>query len=63
MKTYQRYGFGVPALATEIGMSQPIYKKIRSLTDQSVNDFIKSFRLKQAARLLKAGGLSISEIA
>jgi ligand-binding sensor domain-containing protein/DNA-binding response OmpR family regulator/nitrogen-specific signal transduction histidine kinase len=56
--------FGVPALAAEIGMSQPVlYKKIRSLTDQSVNDFIKSFRLKQAARLLKAGGLSISEIA
>ncbi|RAJ37251.1 hybrid sensor histidine kinase/response regulator transcription factor [Pedobacter cryoconitis] len=56
--------FGVPALAAEIGMSQPVlYKKIRSLTDQSVNDFIKSFRLKQASRLLKAGGLSISEIA
>lgn len=56
--------FGVPALAAEIGMSQPVlYKKIRSLTDQSVNDFIKYFRLKQAARLLKAGGLSISEIA
>ncbi|MBB6272381.1 ligand-binding sensor domain-containing protein/signal transduction histidine kinase/DNA-binding response OmpR family regulator [Pedobacter cryoconitis] len=56
--------FDVPALAAEIGMSQPVlYKKIRSLTDQSVNDFIKSFRLKQAARLLKTGGLSISEIA
>ncbi|QNK61607.1 response regulator [Pedobacter sp. PAMC26386] len=56
--------FGVPTLAAEIGMSQPVlYKKIRSLTDQSVNDFIKSFRLKQAARLLKTGGLSISEIA
>ena len=56
--------FGVPVLATEIGMSQPVlYKKIRSLTDQSVNDFIKSFRLKQAARLLKTGGLSVSEIA
>jgi len=56
--------FGVPDLAAEIGMSQPVlYKKIRSLTGLSVNDFIKSFRLKQAARLLKTGGLSISEIA
>ena len=56
--------FGVPGLAAEIGMSQPVlYKKIRSLTGLSVNDFIKSFRLKQAARLLKTGGLSISEIA
>ncbi|WP_421938459.1 two-component regulator propeller domain-containing protein [Pedobacter sp.] len=45
--------FDVPTLATEIGMSQPVlYKKIRALTDLSVNDFIKSIRLKRAAQLL-----------
>ncbi|QNR85114.1 response regulator [Pedobacter riviphilus] len=56
--------FDVPTLATEIGMSQPVlYKKIRALTDLSVNDFIKSIRIKRAAQLLKQGVGNISEIA
>lgn len=56
--------FDVPTLATEIGMSQPVlYKKIRALTDLSVNDFIKSIRIKRAAQLLKQGAGNISEIA
>ncbi|RBQ04328.1 hybrid sensor histidine kinase/response regulator [Pedobacter miscanthi] len=56
--------FDVPTLATEIGMSQPVlYKKIRALTDLSVNDFIKSLRIKRAAQLLKQGTGNITEIA
>lgn len=56
--------FDVPTLSAEIGMSQPVlYKKIRALTDLSVNDFIKSIRLKRAAQLLKAGADNISEVA
>jgi AraC-like DNA-binding protein len=56
--------FDVPTLASEIGMSQPIlYKKIRALTGLSVNDFIKSLRLKRADQLLKAGMGSIAEVA
>jgi len=56
--------FDVPTLSTEIGMSQPVlYKKIRALTDLSVNDFIKSIRIKRAAQLLKQGAGNISEIA
>jgi len=56
--------FDVPALAFEIGMSQPIlYKKIRALTDLSVNDFIKFIRLKRAAQLLEQNAGNISEIA
>jgi len=56
--------FDVPTLASEIGMSQPVlYKKIRALTDLSVNDFIKSLRIKRAAQLLKQGGGNITEIA
>ncbi len=56
--------FDVPALSLEIGMSQPVlYKKIRALTDLSVNDFIKSIRIKRAAQLLKQGAGNISEIA
>jgi ligand-binding sensor domain-containing protein/signal transduction histidine kinase/DNA-binding response OmpR family regulator len=45
--------FGVAMLSTHMLMSQPIlYKKIKALTDMSVNDFIKSIRLKRAAMLL-----------
>lgn len=55
--------FGVPDLASEIGMSQPVlYKKIRAITDLSVNDFIKSIRLKKAAQLLEQNVYTISEI-
>jgi ligand-binding sensor domain-containing protein/signal transduction histidine kinase/DNA-binding response OmpR family regulator len=56
--------FGVPMLASEVGMSQPVlYKKIRALTDLSVNDFIKSIRLKKAVQLLEQRQLTIYEIA
>ncbi|KRT14553.1 hypothetical protein ASU31_18575 [Pedobacter ginsenosidimutans] len=56
--------FDVPTLSSEIGMSQPVlYKKIRALTDLSVNDFIKSMRIKRAAQLLKQGTGNIAEIA
>ncbi|QNN42773.1 hybrid sensor histidine kinase/response regulator transcription factor [Pedobacter roseus] len=56
--------FDVPTLSAEIGMSQPVlYKKIRALTDLSVNDFIKSLRIKRAAQLLKQEKGNIAEIA
>ncbi|ARS38285.1 hypothetical protein CA265_00710 [Sphingobacteriaceae bacterium GW460-11-11-14-LB5] len=56
--------FDVPTLSAEVGMSQPVlYKKIRALTDLSVNDFIKSLRIKRAAQLLKQGTGNIAEIA
>ena len=55
--------FAVPDLAAEVGMSQPVlYKKIRAITDLSVNDFIKSIRLKKAAQLLEQNVYTISEI-
>ncbi|WP_443937376.1 hybrid sensor histidine kinase/response regulator transcription factor [Pedobacter sp. MW01-1-1] len=56
--------FGVPALASKLGMSQSVlYKKMRALTDLSVNDFIKSIRLKKAAYLLEQNIGNISEVA
>ncbi|MDN5287160.1 MAG: hypothetical protein JWR38_3434 [Mucilaginibacter sp.] len=55
--------FGVPELAAYIGMSQPIlYKKIRAITDLSVNDFIKSIRLKKAAQLLPLKIYNVSDV-
>ncbi|TKB98688.1 hybrid sensor histidine kinase/response regulator transcription factor [Pedobacter cryophilus] len=56
--------FNVNQFAAEIGMSTPIfYKKIKALTGLTVNNFIKSIRLKRAVQLLQQGNNNISEIA
>lgn len=55
--------FGVNELATEIGMSTPVfYKKIKSLTDMSVNNFTKTIRLKRAAQLLEQQVFTVYQI-
>jgi len=56
--------FGVPMLASEACMSQPVlYKKIKALTNLSVNDFIKTIRLKKAAQLLEQKQFTVYEVA
>ncbi|MEN8157882.1 MAG: two-component regulator propeller domain-containing protein [Bacteroidota bacterium] len=51
-------------LARELGMSKGyLYKKLRSLTGLTVNLFIRSIRLKLAARLLNQGDYNITEVA
>ncbi|GGH06527.1 hybrid sensor histidine kinase/response regulator transcription factor [Pedobacter zeae] len=56
--------FGVSELASMIGMSKPVlYKKIRQLTNLSVNDFVKSIRLKKAMELFKQNRFTIYEVA
>jgi CheY-like chemotaxis protein/two-component sensor histidine kinase/biotin operon repressor len=51
-------------LASELGMSKGnLYKKLKSLTGMTVNIFVRTIRLKVAARLLKKGKYNISEIA
>ncbi|HEX7869065.1 MAG TPA: helix-turn-helix transcriptional regulator, partial [Chryseobacterium sp.] len=56
--------FGVPELAREIGMSQPVlYKKLDAVTGMSVNDFIKSVKMNNAGNLLKTKRYTINEVA
>ncbi|SEP03157.1 Two component regulator propeller [Mucilaginibacter gossypiicola] len=56
--------FGVPELAREIGMSQPVlYKKLDAVTGMSVNDFIKSIKMNNAGILLKTKRYTINEVA
>jgi signal transduction histidine kinase/DNA-binding response OmpR family regulator len=51
-------------IAKSIGVSRiQLYRKIKALTSQTVNQFIKSVRLKNAAKLLLESDLTISEIA
>ncbi|MFT4781626.1 MAG: ligand-binding sensor domain-containing protein/signal transduction histidine kinase [Pseudohongiellaceae bacterium] len=56
--------FGVHDLSAEIGMSSPVfYKKIKFLTGMSVNNFMKSVKLKRAAQLLQQSDLTVYQVA
>ncbi len=56
--------FKVEDFAREMGMSRTqLFRKMRALTDQSAQDFIRDFRLKRAAQLLKNKAGNISEVA
>ncbi len=58
------YNFTVEEFAKEIGLSRmQLHRKLVALTDQSANDLIRSYRLKQAARLLICKSGNISEVA
>jgi ligand-binding sensor domain-containing protein/signal transduction histidine kinase/DNA-binding response OmpR family regulator len=51
-------------LCNEMGMSRSaLYQKLKILTGESVNDFIKVVRLRRSLGLLKKRNLNISEIA
>ncbi|MBC7845983.1 MAG: response regulator [Flavobacterium sp.] len=55
--------FDVNDLVKEIGMSRTVlYKKVQTLTNQSVAGFIKNMRLKKAANLLMNSNYPVSEI-
>ncbi|MEL1240319.1 two-component regulator propeller domain-containing protein [Flavobacterium flavipallidum] len=55
--------FDVNDLVKEIGMSRTVlYKKVQTITNQSVAGFIKDMRLKKAANLLIHTNFPVSEI-
>ncbi|WP_158618296.1 hybrid sensor histidine kinase/response regulator transcription factor [Chitinophaga lutea] len=56
--------FGVDMLSRKVAMSQPVlYKKLKAVTDMSVNDFVKSLRLKKAAELIRTRRHTVYEVA
>lgn len=56
--------FRVEVLAENMDMSYSVLnKKLKSLTNMSVNDFSKSIRLKRAAQLLKQKEYTVYEVA
>ena len=55
--------FGVNELASEIGLSKSqIFRKVKSLSNKSVNQFINETRLEEAAKLILNSNLTASEI-
>jgi signal transduction histidine kinase/ligand-binding sensor domain-containing protein/DNA-binding response OmpR family regulator len=55
--------YTVEEMSHDIGMSHTqLYRKIKALTGQTINDFIRAIRLKRAAQLLEQHQLTVSEI-
>ena len=53
----------VEMITQEVGISRVhLYRKMKELTNQSMRDFIKNIRLKQAATLLSEKKYSVSEV-
>jgi len=56
--------FGVNELALQIGMSVSVlYRKMKSLTGMTVNEFVKSIRFNEARKLLESGIYPVGEVA
>jgi len=56
--------FNVQSLVNSMHMSQSVfYRRIKSITGQTVIEFIRDIRLKNAAQLLKKSHIQISEVA
>jgi signal transduction histidine kinase/ligand-binding sensor domain-containing protein/DNA-binding response OmpR family regulator len=63
-QNYKEQEFNVNIIIDEFGMSRSVfYKKFRTLSNQSINDLIKNYRLKRAEELLRTNNQSISNIA
>jgi YesN/AraC family two-component response regulator len=55
--------YTVEDMSRDIGMSHTqLYRKIKALTGQTINEFIRAIRLKRAARLLEQHELTVSQI-
>ncbi|OQP56780.1 two-component regulator propeller domain-containing protein [Niastella populi] len=56
--------FSVEDLSREMHMNRvTLYRKVQSLTGRSPLEFIRSIRMKRAARLLEKSGMTIAEVA
>ncbi len=53
----------IDMVCQEVGISRVhLHRKMKELTNQTPHDFIKNLRLKQAARLLRQKGQSVTEV-
>ena len=51
------------SLASHLNLSRSqVYRKIKALTDQTANEFIRNIRLHKAKVLIQAGNTNISEV-
>jgi len=57
------FDFSVEDLAHNLNLSRThLHRKLKSLTNQSATEFIRSIRLKKAVQLMKEGNHKVNEI-
>lgn len=62
-KHIDNYDLNIELLCKQLNIThQQMYRKVKALTGQSVNEFIRIVRLKRAAQLLRDSDMNISEI-
>jgi AraC-like DNA-binding protein len=62
-KNMANQNFNINIFSKEIGMSHSVlYRKIKALTGENVNAFIKTIRLTRAAQLILSKSYSINQI-
>lgn len=62
-KNLESNDYTIDSLARDVLMSRmSLYRKMRALTGQTPADFIRTVRLKNAARLLKTGKYNVQEV-
>ncbi|WP_133259726.1 helix-turn-helix transcriptional regulator [Pseudochryseolinea flava] len=55
--------YAVEDLGKDAGMSRTqLYRKLKAITGQSANEFIRTMRLKRAAQLLEQQQLTVAEV-
>jgi len=63
-KNISETSLNADSLGKKVAMSRTqLYRKVRGLTDQTVNEFIKQIRLKRAAQILSEKKVTITEVA
>jgi AraC-like DNA-binding protein len=56
--------FATEQLAESVGMNRTqLYRKLMALTNLSVSDFIRHYRLNRAKQYFEKGGYTVSEVA
>ncbi|MGL1888127.1 MAG: response regulator [Reichenbachiella sp.] len=64
LELLQKGEINVPALCMELGFSRTsLYRKVKSLTGQSISQLIRTIKLKRAAEMLLTEEMSVSEVA
>ncbi|MEZ4968618.1 MAG: two-component regulator propeller domain-containing protein [Flavobacteriaceae bacterium] len=62
-KNIEESDFNMDQLSKKLAMSHSnVYKKVKALTGMTIRDFIKDFRLKKAANLLKHNKFSVFDV-
>ncbi|UII25317.1 response regulator [Fulvivirga maritima] len=62
-KNMSNTAYSVEDFGEDVGMSRmQIYRKLKALTGQSANEFIRTIRLKRAAQLIERNEFTIAEV-